>query len=126
MVVHARRAGLAATAVLVLVLAGAQAALAQEPIGGEGPQGGNQGPTANQPPGGGNTPPGANTPPGGTDKADLSIELEAKVEWRHGNNPLLDVGGTGVVLVRHGRLLLLGLAQGGYGRSRGVRRRWRR
>ncbi len=47
-------------------------------------------------------------------------EVSLKLSWREGNNPLFDIGGSGVVLVRHGRVLGLALARGEYGRSRGI------
>jgi len=54
------------------------------------------------------------------DKDDVSGQVELKVNWREGNNPLLDVGGAGNVLVRRGRVLGLVLARGEYGTSRGL------
>lgn len=42
-------------------------------------------------------------------------QLELKLDWREGNNSLLDIGGSASVLVRRGRLLGLGIARGEYG-----------
>ena len=47
-------------------------------------------------------------------------QVEAKVNWREGNNPLFDIGGAGTLLVRQGRFLGLALARGEYGTSRGL------
>jgi hypothetical protein len=47
-------------------------------------------------------------------------QVEAKLDWREGNNPLFDIGGAGNVLVRQGPVLALALARGGYGTSRGL------
>ncbi len=47
-------------------------------------------------------------------------KLELKVDWRTGNNPLVDVGGGGSILVKRGDLLTLLVARGGYGTSRGL------
>ena len=47
-------------------------------------------------------------------------EVSLKLSWREGNNPLLDVGGSAVVLVRRGRVLGLALARGEYGRNAGL------
>src|SRR5882724_2513241 len=47
-------------------------------------------------------------------------QVEGKLSWREGNNPLFDVGGAGSVLVRRGGLLGLMLARGEYGTSRGL------
>jgi Protein of unknown function, DUF481 len=49
-----------------------------------------------------------------------SGEVSLKLAWREGNTPLLEVGGSGAVLVRHGRILGLALARGEYGRSHDV------
>jgi hypothetical protein len=54
------------------------------------------------------------------DKDDITGQVELKVNWREGNNPLLDVGGAGNILVRHGRVVGLVLARGEYGTSRGL------
>ncbi|MDX2092758.1 MAG: DUF481 domain-containing protein [Kofleriaceae bacterium] len=54
------------------------------------------------------------------DENGLSGQVELKVNWREGNNPILDLGGGGSIVVREGRLLGLVVARGGYGRSRGV------
>ncbi len=53
-------------------------------------------------------------------KNGVTGQVELKLEWREGNNPFFDIGGTGAVLVRHDRLLLLALARGEYGESRGL------
>jgi hypothetical protein len=50
----------------------------------------------------------------------ISGQAALKLDWREGNNPLFDIGGTASVLVRHGRILGLALARGGYGKSRGL------
>ena len=47
-------------------------------------------------------------------------QAELKLDWREGNNPLFDIGGSGSVLVRRGRVLSLALVRGGYGTSRGL------
>lgn len=44
-------------------------------------------------------------------------QLELKLDLRRGNNELLDLGASGTVLVRHGRLLALVIARGEYGRG---------
>jgi Protein of unknown function, DUF481 len=54
------------------------------------------------------------------DQDDIGGQIELKVNWREGNNPLLDVGGAGSILVRRGRVLGLALARGEYGTSRGL------
>jgi len=54
------------------------------------------------------------------DKDDVVGQVEAKVNWREGNNPLLDIGGAGTVLLRRGHVLGLALARGEYGTSRGL------
>jgi hypothetical protein len=54
------------------------------------------------------------------DKDDVGGQVELKVNWREGNNPLLDIGGAGNILVRRGRVLGLVLARGEYGTSRGL------
>jgi hypothetical protein len=54
------------------------------------------------------------------DKDGVTGQAELKLDWRDGNNPLFDIGGTGSVLVRRGRVLGLAFARGGYGRSRGL------
>jgi hypothetical protein len=50
----------------------------------------------------------------------LDGRLEAKVDARSGNHPILDLGGSFELLARRGRVLGLVVAQGGYVRSRGV------
>jgi hypothetical protein len=47
-------------------------------------------------------------------------QVELKLNWREGNNPLFDVGGAGNIVVRRGPLLGLALARGEYGTSRGL------
>ena len=54
------------------------------------------------------------------DQDGTSGQVELKVNWREGNNPLLDIGGAGTVLVRRGRVLGLVLARGEYGTGRGL------
>lgn len=50
----------------------------------------------------------------------VGAQLELKVNWREGNNPIIDLGGAGNVILRRGRLLGLAVARGQYGRSRGL------
>jgi hypothetical protein len=47
-------------------------------------------------------------------------QVEVKLNWREGNNPLFDVGGAGSVVGRSGDVLGLVLARGEYGTSRGL------
>lgn len=47
-------------------------------------------------------------------------QVELKLNWREGNNPLFDIGGGATLLVRRGRVLGLVLARGEYGISRGL------
>ena len=47
-------------------------------------------------------------------------QAELKLDWREGNNPIFDIGGSGSVLVRRGRVLSLAIVRGGYGTSRGL------
>ena len=47
-------------------------------------------------------------------------QIEGKVDWRDGNNPLFQIGGVGAVLIRRGKLLGLALAKGEYGKSNDV------
>jgi Protein of unknown function, DUF481 len=54
------------------------------------------------------------------DKDDTTGQVELKVNWREGNNPLFDIGGAGSFLVRRGHILGLVLARGEYGTSRGL------
>ena len=54
------------------------------------------------------------------DKDAVAGQVEVKLSWREGNNPLFDVGGAGNVVVRRGRILGLVLARGEYGTSRGL------
>jgi hypothetical protein len=61
---------------------------------------------------------GALARPPVTDGAAGQVEL--KLSWREGNNPLFDVGGAGSVVGRLGSTLALVLARGEYGTSRGL------
>lgn len=61
---------------------------------------------------------GALAKPPTSDGAIGTVEL--KLNWREGNNPLLDVGGAGSVVGRRGPVLGLLLARGEYGTSRGL------
>ena len=47
-------------------------------------------------------------------------QVEGKITWREGNNPLFDIGGAGAFLIRRANLIGLVLARGEYGTSRGV------
>jgi len=47
-------------------------------------------------------------------------QIELKLDWREGNNQLFNIGGSASTLVKHGRLLVLALARGEYGESRGL------
>ncbi len=47
-------------------------------------------------------------------------QIEAKLDWREGNNPLFQVGGTAALLIHEGKLLALLIAKGEYGVSNGV------
>lgn len=47
-------------------------------------------------------------------------KVELKVDWRTGNNPLLDIGGGASLLGKRGDLLALAVVRGGYGTSRGL------
>lgn len=47
-------------------------------------------------------------------------KIELKVDWRTGNNPLLDIGGGASLLLKRGDLLGLAVVRGGYGTSRGL------
>jgi hypothetical protein len=49
-----------------------------------------------------------------------SGQVEGKISWREGNNPIFDFGGSGNVLIKRGNLLGLVLARGEYGTSAGV------
>lgn len=53
-------------------------------------------------------------------KDGVTGELALKVNWREGNNPIIDVGAAGSTVVRHGSWLGLAIVRGGYGKSRGV------
>jgi hypothetical protein len=50
----------------------------------------------------------------------ITGQAEVKLDWREGNNQVFDIGGTGSVLVRRGRVLSLAIVRGGYGTSRGL------
>lgn len=54
------------------------------------------------------------------DNDDVTGQIELKVNWREGNNPLFDIGGAGSLIVKRGPLLALVLARGEYGTSRGL------
>lgn len=45
-------------------------------------------------------------------------QLEAKLDWREGNNKLLDVGAAASVIAKRGRTLALAIARAEYGRGR--------
>ena len=47
-------------------------------------------------------------------------QVELKVDWREGNNRLLDLGAAGSVIVRRGRLLALAIARGELATSAGT------
>lgn len=47
-------------------------------------------------------------------------QVEGKIDWREGNNPLFQIGGAGAILMKRGKLLSLLVAKGEYGRSQGV------
>lgn len=47
-------------------------------------------------------------------------QLEGKLTWREGNNPIFDVGGSGNLVIKRGDFLGLALARGEYGKSNGV------
>jgi Protein of unknown function, DUF481 len=51
---------------------------------------------------------------------DVGGQVELKLNWREGNNPLFDIGGAGNVLMRRGPVLGLVVARGEYGTSRGL------
>lgn len=51
------------------------------------------------------------------DKDGVAAQLEAKLDWREGNNRLFELGGGGSLLVRRGRLLGLAIARGEYGNA---------
>lgn len=51
------------------------------------------------------------------EKDGVAAQLEAKLDWREGNNQLFEVGGGGSLLVRRGRLLGLAIARGEYGNA---------
>ncbi|HET9626580.1 MAG TPA: DUF481 domain-containing protein [Kofleriaceae bacterium] len=47
-------------------------------------------------------------------------QVEGKLSWREGNNPIFDVGGSGNILIKRGDLLGLALVRGEYGTSAGT------
>src|SRR5690606_9361375 len=47
----------------------------------------------------------------------IAAQIEARFDWRAGNNPLVDLGGATNVLARKGRLLGLAIVRGEYGRG---------
>ncbi len=47
-------------------------------------------------------------------------QVEGKISWLEGNNPLFDIGGSGAFLIRRSNLIGLAVARGEYGTSRGV------
>ena len=47
-------------------------------------------------------------------------QVEGKISWREGNNPLFDLGGSGALLIRRANLIGLVVARGEYGTSAGV------
>lgn len=47
-------------------------------------------------------------------------QLEGKLSWREGNNPIFDIGGSGNLLIKRGDFLGLALVRGEYGTSAGV------
>ncbi len=47
-------------------------------------------------------------------------QLEGKIDWREGNNPLFQVGGTAALLIHEGKFLGLVLVRAEYGVSNGV------
>jgi hypothetical protein len=47
----------------------------------------------------------------------ITGQAELKLDWRTGNNPFFDIGGSASVLLRRGRLLALALARGEYGNA---------
>jgi hypothetical protein len=54
------------------------------------------------------------------DQDGITTQVEAKLDWREGNSPLFEIGGSGAVLVRRGKLLALALARGEYAISRDI------
>lgn len=50
----------------------------------------------------------------------MTGEVALKVNWREGNNPILDLGAAASTVLRHGRWLGLAIVRGGYGKSREV------
>ncbi len=51
---------------------------------------------------------------------DVGGQIALKLDWREGNNPIVDLGGSGNLLVRRGPIVGLALARGAYGKSRGL------
>jgi hypothetical protein len=54
------------------------------------------------------------------DKDGIVAQLEGKLDWRTGNNPLFQVGGLAALIIHRGKWLGLALVRGDYGESRGV------
>src|SRR5690349_4831648 len=54
------------------------------------------------------------------DHDDTIGQLELKLNWREGNNPLFDIGAAASLVVRRGPVLGLLVARGEYGTSRGL------
>lgn len=54
------------------------------------------------------------------EKNGVTGQVELKLDWREGNNQLISVGLAASTLWKHDKLLLLGLARGDYGESRGL------
>jgi len=50
----------------------------------------------------------------------VTAQVELKLNWREGNNPLFDLGGAGTVVMRRGPVLALALARGEYATSHGL------
>jgi len=51
----------------------------------------------------------------------ITGQAELKLDWRTGNSPFFDIGGSASVLLRRGRLLVLALARGEYGNAGDVK-----
>lgn len=51
------------------------------------------------------------------EKDGLTGQVELKLDWRTGNSTFFDIGGTGSLLLRRGRLLALALVRGEYGNA---------
>ena len=52
------------------------------------------------------------------EKDGVTGQVELKLDWREGNNTFFDIGGSGSLLYRRGRLLGLALVRGEYGNAR--------